>query len=317
MADALTSSYDLSTNNREDLSDIIANVAPAETPVLSAIKRTKATNTLHEWLTDTLDTAAANHNIEGADIDAVQATARTRLSNYTSILDKTVKVSGTQEDGSNPAGIAKEMAYQLVVKGKSIKRDMEYMILNENAKAVGNESTAREMGSLETYIVNNAYNNASAGGSAPTGNGADTATDGTPAALDEDAFKAALQTVWTNSGESDNIMGVCNVFQRNIINAFTGSNTRYVSVKDKNLTASIDVYDGPYSTVKIVADRHCQADRVFLIAPEYLKLAEMRKLHTQDLAKTGDSTKKALIWEATLEVCNPDAHGMIYSLTTS
>ena len=35
--------------NREDLSDIIYNISPTETPFLSAIGRAKAKATKHEW----------------------------------------------------------------------------------------------------------------------------------------------------------------------------------------------------------------------------------------------------------------------------
>ena len=38
----------LAIGNREDLEDVIYNVAPSETPILSAIDTSKATNTLHE-----------------------------------------------------------------------------------------------------------------------------------------------------------------------------------------------------------------------------------------------------------------------------
>ena len=43
--------YDV-IGNREDLSDMIFDVSPDETPVLSMMKKGKAKNTLHEWQTD-------------------------------------------------------------------------------------------------------------------------------------------------------------------------------------------------------------------------------------------------------------------------
>ena len=45
---------------REDLSNIIYNIAPTETPFLSGCGRETADNTNFEWQTDTLATAAAN-----------------------------------------------------------------------------------------------------------------------------------------------------------------------------------------------------------------------------------------------------------------
>lgn len=56
--------YD-SIGNREDLADIIYNVAPTDTPFLSAAGKAKATNTYHEWQTDTIDTVADNKHVQG------------------------------------------------------------------------------------------------------------------------------------------------------------------------------------------------------------------------------------------------------------
>ena len=52
---------------REDLSDIIYNIAPTDTPFMSTIGKTKATAVYHEWQTDSLAAAAANAAVEGAD----------------------------------------------------------------------------------------------------------------------------------------------------------------------------------------------------------------------------------------------------------
>ena len=54
--------------NREDLSNKIFNVSPTETPFVSAIAKTKATSTLHEWQRDVLrQPALGNAAVEGAD----------------------------------------------------------------------------------------------------------------------------------------------------------------------------------------------------------------------------------------------------------
>ena len=37
---------------REDLADIIYSIAPTETPFMSGVAKTKATNTSHQWQTD-------------------------------------------------------------------------------------------------------------------------------------------------------------------------------------------------------------------------------------------------------------------------
>ena len=52
---------------REDLSDVIYNISPTDTPFMSSIGKTKATAVYHEWQTDSLAAAAANAAVEGAD----------------------------------------------------------------------------------------------------------------------------------------------------------------------------------------------------------------------------------------------------------
>ena len=53
---------------REDLADIIYSISPTETPFMSGIAKTKATNTTHEWQTDALADVASNAAVEGATI---------------------------------------------------------------------------------------------------------------------------------------------------------------------------------------------------------------------------------------------------------
>ena len=68
---------------REDLSDVIHNVDPDETPFYSACAKAKATQTYHEWQTDTLRGSQSNAHIEGDDTAAEARTATARLGNYT------------------------------------------------------------------------------------------------------------------------------------------------------------------------------------------------------------------------------------------
>ena len=98
--------------NREDLSDIVYNVDPTDTPVLTAVGSSKATAVLHEWQTDVLDTASAtNQNREGETVSAAAFTATVRESNTCEIAQKAFAVTGTQM-AVRPAGRKDELAYQ-------------------------------------------------------------------------------------------------------------------------------------------------------------------------------------------------------------
>ena len=113
--------YDSANAIREDLADVIYNIAPTETPFMSNASKGSATNTLHQWNTDGLSPVAVNAQVEGDNVDGAALTDVERLTNYTQICHKAVTISGT-DDAVNNAGMGKQMAYQMAKAGKEIKR---------------------------------------------------------------------------------------------------------------------------------------------------------------------------------------------------
>ena len=102
--------YD-SVGEREDLSDVIYNISPTDTPFLSSAAKTKSTAVLHEWQTDALAAPADSRIAEGVDYADAGTSAssnefpagfttvggnRTRLSNVCQINGKVITVSGTR-----------------------------------------------------------------------------------------------------------------------------------------------------------------------------------------------------------------------------
>ena len=315
-----TSTYDepiATGGNREDLSDVLFDVSPTETPFITACKKNKATATSHDWLTDILEDPAVNAHIEGDDATPVDAASRSRLSNFTQILKKHAVVTGTQERVLKGGGVKSEMAYQVARRLKAMKRDAEAALVGTpNAKVAGDDTTPREMGSFESYMTADTY----LGGAtftAPAGNGVDVGVAGTPRALDEAILKSSLAVLWDQSGGNENILGITGSFNRGQVSTFTASSTRYVTTDDKKLVASIDVYDGDFHTVTMTPDRFSDPASLFLVDPEYVSVADLRSASTRDLAVTGDSTRKEIVWEFTLEVCNPLAHIQVAGLTVA
>jgi hypothetical protein len=95
---------------REDLSDLIYNISPTDTPFMSSIGKTKATAVLHEWQTDSLDAAVlTNAAVEGATASDATMSPTTRVGNRTQIFQKTIKISGTL-DAVDKAGRKSEKA---------------------------------------------------------------------------------------------------------------------------------------------------------------------------------------------------------------
>ena len=175
-AGAIASHDENALSNREDLSDLISDISPTETPVYTAAGKNRATATSHDWLTDVLEAAESNVNLEGEEQTAVKPAARVRLSNHCQLLHKHAVTTATQEKVAT-AGAPNEMAYQVGRRMKAIKRDVEFAIVGDsNAKVADDGTDGAEMGSLDTYLAGTSYQ--SDAGAAPTGNGVDAPAPG-------------------------------------------------------------------------------------------------------------------------------------------
>lgn len=305
------SSYD-AVGNREDLTDIISNIDPTETPFMTGIGRAKAKATYHEWQTQALAAAASNAVIEGDDATTDAATATVRLGNYTQISDKVPRVTGTQQ-AVDKAGRDSEMAYQVALKMKELKRDMETDLTANNARVAGNDSTARELAGVEAWIATN--DDFGATGASPTGNGTDARGDGTQRAFTEAQLKTVIRNAWNSGGEPDTVM--VGAFNKQQASLFTGGATRMDKSEDKRLTAAVDVYVSDFGELRMVPNRFSRSRSALVLDMSLWKIAYLRPLKTVELAKTGDTERKQLIVEYTLECLNEKGNGGVFDLTTS
>ena len=308
----LYDTYD-TTGIREDLVDVIYNISPEDTPILSALPRAVARQTKHEWQTDALAAAASNAVIEGDDatIDALSATARE--SNFTQIMDKAIAVSGTQSS-VDAAGRADEMAYQIAKKSKELKKDMELALSSATLAAVGTASGARTFGGLQCWIETNG--SAGTNGTLSTGNGTDAPGAGTNRALTEAILKTTIEEVYTSGGDLDVLVVPPKVKQT--ISGFIGSTStpRFSNSGDRTFDAAIDVYASDFGSLQIVPNRTMAGlETCFLLQTDMAAAAYLRDFQVNDLAKTGDSEKKQLLVEFTLEVRNEAAHGILLDIT--
>src|SRR4029077_11650251 len=86
----------------------------------------------HEWQVQALATAlTTNAQLEGDDISADAAVVTVRKFNQAQIARKVPQVSGTQQ-AVDHAGRGNEMAYQEMLKGLELRRDMESIVPGSN-----------------------------------------------------------------------------------------------------------------------------------------------------------------------------------------
>ena len=306
---------------REDLADIIYNIAPTDFPFMNGIERTSASQVFHEWQTDTLDAAASNRAIEGDDPTAKTFSASTRIGNYCQISQKTVIVSGTSI-ASDQAGRADELSYQATRRGRELKRDMELALTQNQASSAGGAGTARSLASLESWL---ATNKTSVGtGTAQTTPGYSSGTVAAPTdssvqgAFTKASLDDVIQSCWTEGGSPDTIM--VGPFNKTAISGFTGISTLQTdanTTQDISLIGGVDLYKSNFGILKVVPNRFQRERTAFVLDMEYFAVAFLRDIQMNDLAKTGDSEKKQMLTEYTLVSRNEAASGKITDLTSS
>ena len=303
---------------REDLSDVIYNISPTDTPFMSTVGKTKATAVYHEWQTDSLAAAAANAAVEGADASTATLSPTTRVGNRTQISQKTIGVTGTLE-AVDKAGRKSEKAYQLAKASSEIKRDMEFTFLSNTVQSNGTAgSTARVLGGLQTWLATNG--DFGSGGSAGA-SGTTARTNGTNRTFTETELKTVIKEVF-ESGGSPKILMVTPAHKQTV-SAFAGiAAQRYMAPSDAPTTiiGAADIYLSDFGSVSVVPNRFMvsgnSANEVaFVLDPEYAAVAYLRPFFTNELAKNGDSDRTQLLVEYTLEVKNESAHGIIADLS--
>jgi hypothetical protein len=305
---------------RESLEDIIYDVSPEETPFYSACKKVKATNTFHEWQTDALRASAANANVEGDEITADARTATSRLGNYTQIFVNAVSVPDTIESTTR-AGRAKEMAYQTLKIAKEQKLDIEKALFDNNARAAGNSTTARELAGAPTWLITNTDFGANEGADA-TGDGSDARTDETTTlqAFSQTRFDSTMQSIWEQGGKPDVVY--LSAFQMNKALGFTGANNQRstigASVGGTNAVISaVDVYVTPWGTIEFKPTRENRSRDVFIMQSDMWAVGVLRPTANKELSRTADATRRSVITELTLICKNEKASGGVFDNTTS
>lgn len=301
--------------NREDLTDTIYNISPADTPFMSAVGKGKASSVLHEWQTDSLAaTDTSNAVVEGDAIAGSTSAPTTRVANYCQISRKDVVVTGSQQ-GSNSAGRSNEMAYQMAKRSKELKRDMEAILTGNQGYVAGDSTTARKTRSLESWLTTN-VSRGSGGASATAATAAATdATAGAMRAFTETILKSVIQSVYTNGGEPSVLMvGPVN---KQRVSDFTGRASARQNIAEDRIQGAASLYASDFGDLKVVPNRFQRERSAFVLSPDYAAISYFRPFTQFELAKVGDADRRALVVEYCLEMRNEAAHGVASDLTTT
>jgi len=308
----VTNAFDTysATADREQLSDVIYNISPQQTPFMSSIGKNTIKNVVFDWQTESLPTPSGSGQLEGFELSRSASTATSRISNVAMISSRDATVTGSQE-ASDPAGKNSEMAHQLAIMSKALKRDMETALCQKGAKTTGNATTARVTGGFESWMTSNVSRgtggSGSGGGSAPT--------DGTQRPLTEALLKTVLQSCFSNGGEPS--MAICGPVNKQVISGFTGRSQARQFVDANTVEASVSIYASDFGELKIVPSNLSRERSLLLVDPEFAKVSYLRDFKTVDISTIGDAETKMIVVEYGLEMSNEAAHGIVADLNAS
>lgn len=302
-----------SSNNAENVTEIVMNIDPVDTPLLTLAKKTTAEATYTQWPIESLSAVdSANANIEGDDATVDASTTPTLVGNYTQLMDKVASVTTTQ-NAIKKYGVKNEMAKQMAKKSKELKRDMETTMLLNQARVVGLAGTAQKMRSMGSWLTTNDNR----GASGVDGSATAAATDGTQRAFTESLFRSTIVTAITNADELPSVVMAGPANRANLSSQLSGNSTRFYELKDGTLNASISVYRSDYGPLKLVMNRFQRERDMWFINPDYIGVRTLEPMQTVDLARTGLTEKKQLWTNFTLEVSNEKAHAVLADLLTA
>jgi len=303
-----------SSRVREQLMDNIWNVSVEETPTLALIGKEKVDGPFVEWLNDSFAAGAANKVEQGNIPTIASSTDVSRYSNRTQISEKSGSVTGTQ-DRVEKAGKSSEYDYQVSKKMVELKKDVEVGVLQNTTAIAASAGVAPQARGMLGFIATNT----SIGGGVGANANALTNTapvDGTQRAFTDTLLKDVMKLMFDNgSPNMDNLYALIPSAQRTIFDGFLAGQTRFDKAEDKTLTATLEVYIGPFGRVKAVNARHMRTREVFLLNKEYATLGVLRPMRDTELAKRGDAREFMVNTEWTLIVKNERAHGKIADLT--
>jgi hypothetical protein len=280
-------------SRREDLLDVLADVSPDETPLLTLFGTSTARGTLHEWLTYAITRpTTVSSSIEGADPTFGDLTAPSRATNVTHIIQEPVQVSRT-ERRVNVAAIGDPWAFQKADALRRLKLKMEYAILN-STRASGSSGVARQMDGVDAYITSVV-----------------TARSSGTSFSEQELNDMTADAYSTVSAEKIFDMVLTTVKIKQAIAGFSGNSTRYIDASERRLVKDVLVYDSAVGSHRIMHHRDVRntagTTTVYGLREDLHKVAYLDKPLFEELGKTGDADKGMWVTEFTLEVLNETA----------
>lgn len=295
--------------NREDLSSQIYNIDPVDTPVVTMAGRRSVTNRTFDWQTEKLPGIDTTPRAEGFELSRSASTPTVRVKNVAQINSRDATVSGSQE-AADAAGKRSEMAWQMALSAKALKRDVEVAFCSTQALDYGSDvSPTRKTRGLTHWLSTNV--DKPAGVTLPASETAayPTIDPGDIREFTEAMLGNAMQEAYDNGAEPTKL--VCRPDLKRQVTGFKGRDTTQVLVGKTEVSNVVDVYASDFGRLAVIPSRWTPLNTVLLLDPEYLAMANYRSFQQKDMARIGDADTKLILVEWGVEMKNEAAHAAI------
>lgn len=280
--------------------DVVLNaieiLTAKENQIFNKLGKTKAIDTVHSFLVDTLATPGSLAVQEGADFSNAALTTPTRLTNIVEEISKTFSVSKVQEDIQHYHG-------QNETERQTTKALMEWansaeFDLVRSTLVSGVSGTVAKMNGIIAAI------------SKSTNTTAHTSAVQFSASI----LDGLMADQFDNSnGDVATELYVGSKIRRDIDTFIQKSNVSVNYPDVSTILRTVSTFATALGTLEVYTHRYVQqsADataRILGIRPDKLKVAMLANPTIMDLAKSGAYTKRAVYGSATLEVNNQDSN---------
>lgn len=266
-----------------------------ENYLVSNLQRSSANDIFHYTLQDTLKTPALSAKAEGSD-PTYANTDPTRTLNMLHIIDDAFEITETEQATDRYGSPEDRVAYETEKALKNWANKAEFALLRSTLVS-GGASTgaafARQMRGLKYSLS--------------------VVTSSSGVSLSETIFNDRLQATWNQGANVDLVLAPMTLKRR--ISSWNGNGgTKYYNQEDRRLVTPIEVYESDASgkPVKLVAHRFMTISGdlnydILGVEMDKFATAYLREPKVRPLAKTGDSERRQVVGELTLEVRNAEA----------
>ena len=313
----------------EDVMQQIWDISFIPLPFSDRVSNDSTENAYTEWTQDKLqDPDLTNAFVDGQDTISEQDTnTGLRVGNQHQISIKVVKVSTRARD-SDTIGRSDELAYQIMMRQRELRRDVEAISLeNQASVADDGDSVAGLVGTFGAWLETNTFRGAGGADGGFSAGVVDAPTPGTARAGTETLIRDMAQSIWEQGGNPTALMSTPSAI-RGLSEFMFTSSARIATLQrnEQGMTAgvaigSVNVFLTDFGVTLEMIPNRLQQTHVDAVATqvvdvygmdfEFVRHGTLSGPMTEELQKSGLADNRQMEWDWTLKMLNEAAQGTV------